>query len=214
MNLNELKFWYRVYRTRSKTFAVSFLPACWRPDYCNICQETSLFHDAVFGEYYRPRIICPHCKSWDRHRSAYDFYLKQDWNGGRTYHFDAERCLIPRLSTFINRYSYDDSHRFNIQNLHAFRSDSYQNVLMHAVLEAVDDLPAAMNELYRILKQGGRVFVTCGINANIKTRTRKLSTGSLREFGSIDFIDSLEPFKLEKIVDFEYPTKMVVLRKD
>lgn len=214
MNLRDVEFWVRVWRSHIKQFIFKFIPKGLLPDLCNICGNKSLFKDAVYGEYHRKRIICPICHSFDRHRFAYDFYLKQDWNGGRTYHFDAERCLIPRLSTFINRYSYDDSHRFNIQNLHAFRSDSYQNVLMHAVLEAVDDLPAAMNELYRILKQGGRVFVTCGINANIKTRTRKLSTGSLREFGSIDFIDSLEPFKLEKIVDFEYPTKMVVLRKD
>lgn len=214
MNIHELRFWYRVGRSKLKSAFFSFLFKGVRPDLCCICGESSLFLDAVFGEYYRSRVICPHCGSWDRHRFAYEFYLKQQWNGGRTFHFDSEKCLIPRLSTFIRRYSFDDAHKFNIENLYSFRNETYQNVIMHAVLEAVDNLPKAIHELHRILKPGGHVYTTCGVLHNQKTVNRELSTGSRRDFGSLDIHEVVRPFKVEKMVDFGYPTRMVVLRKD
>ena len=109
---------------------------------------------------------CPHCSSRSRHRGLY-FLYKQDLKPGmQVMHFAPEPVFYD-LFTSLN-VDYKTTDYFledvdfpgeDIQNL-SFDEDQYEVVLCNHVIEHVPDDEAAIMEMNRILKPGGKAIIT------------------------------------------------------
>ena len=115
------------------------------------------------------RFWCPHCSSIDRERHLHLFLerlrIMEPIRGGSVLHMAPE----PRLRQFIMNFDlatyvqgdlfppHESIQRIDMQKI-PFPDETFDMVICNHILEHVDDAVAAMREMHRVLKPGGRTI--------------------------------------------------------
>jgi len=112
----------------------------------------------------RNNVLSPSTLSLERHRLLW-LYLKNETDffsaNSKILHFAPEQCFLKRFKTLKNLdYTTTDllspiaDVKADICNL-PFKNDTFDVILCNHVLEHIPDDTKAMQELYRVMKQGG-----------------------------------------------------------
>lgn len=135
---------------------------------CRICRWLGFFLPYGRRRAKRWNAQCPCCGALERHRLLWA-YLTEDGHdvvrpGARLLHFAPEPVLADLLQQAEVAYESADlcmdgvDHQVDLTAL-PFEDDSYDVIVCNHVLEHVEDDAAAMRELYRVLRPGGRGVV-------------------------------------------------------
>jgi hypothetical protein len=133
------------------------------PRHCPFCGYRGAFK--YYGNPVRPDAKCPSCGSLERTRMFFDWYLaNKDQIGEPILHFAPEHILEERYRKLFTNYRTADLFvgadlKLDIQKIDQL-DNSYSTIFCNHVLEHVEDDTAAMKELLRILKPGGKLFVS------------------------------------------------------
>jgi SAM-dependent methyltransferase len=134
---------------------------------CTICGWTGNSFDAIatFG-YLRRNARCAGCGSLERHRAMIEFLRRERWVTS------GDSCLdiggIPAFRSWFENHgvhyvsmSLGDPAMVcaDIQRL-GFADESFDLLIDSHVLEYVGDYRQAMNEMWRVLRPGGRMVLT------------------------------------------------------
>lgn len=178
--------------------------------HCPICDQS-------FRSWVTNGTECPNCGSAPRHRLLWlymNYYCSSidsfDIELGQTLHFAAEPCLsIPLRKELKDKYQTCDLSApgmdlyYDITNLNGIRNNQFDTIINIHVLEHIADDHAAMSEMYRVLKPGGRAFIMVPYNRDRLTHEDPTITDPkkrkelwdqedhLRAYGT-DFTDRLE----------------------
>jgi len=129
---------------------------------CSICGKTL----RKFIEMDSGDKMCPNCGSIARNRRLWNLLTSRFINEKRAIlDFSPSRCIY-RLLTKLN-IQYDSSDisgdfiadkKFDITNIDA-ANNTYDLIICYHILEHIEDDLKAMNELYRVLKNGGTALI-------------------------------------------------------
>ena len=183
---------------------------------CNLCGNKS---DAFLSDKWHENIICPYCCSDVRHRlemAIFQFineYKTKNILSGNILHFAAEKQIRKVLQkTSKNYFSVDIKTGTDIMSMPQYNNDVFDVVIANDVLEHIAVLSKGIDEVYRVLKNGG--YFICTVpqrdnleiteedpNANTPELREKLygQSDHLRIFGN-DFKDILEKHNFKVIV--------------
>lgn len=198
------------------------------PRHCPVC-----FYRGVFisvGHPPRWDARCPNCGSRERHRLLRLWITEGGGDrlaGQRILHFAPERVFMRRmrgdpLYETADLAQADVDHKVDIANT-KLPDASYDVVIASHVLEHVPDDRAAMRELFRLLKPGGRALLMVPVNvtrsatyenpAITSAAARHAHFGAadhVRRYG-LDFADRLgeagfrvETFRMSPEAEVEY----------
>ncbi|WP_245584799.1 class I SAM-dependent methyltransferase [Pedobacter glucosidilyticus] len=141
--------------------------------YC-ICCNRSFREFLPFGNIKRANAKCPKCESLERTRLL-QFYLKNEtdiyFEDRAILHFAPEYMLSRRLKESSKKYISVDIEKDladrveDIQNL-SFKDMTFDYVICSCVLGHVSDETKAIDEIYRVLKIGGKAFILTVIDLN------------------------------------------------
>lgn len=145
---------------------------------CNLCGWTGKhFVDFHVGyDFVFKKSVCPECYSHPRHRS-YKYTLDRilseyDQEAIRVLHFAPEQIMTKLLlgNPKVEYLSVDIDHRRamrreDIKNL-SFKDDQFDLIICIHVLEHIDNDRKAMQELFRVLKPGGKALLDVPIDIN------------------------------------------------
>lgn len=132
--------------------------------YCPICgQFAPSFNE--YGLIRRPDAQCPTCRSLERHRLAWAFFVRftnlKRIQDGLMLHVAPESCMEAKFRSLksIQYMSADlSSHRAMVKmdlTHMAYPNRTFDIIYCSHVLEHIVDEQSALNELYRVLKNGG-----------------------------------------------------------
>ena len=187
---------------------------------CPICGNISEFID--FGKPRRKNVRCTHCRSVERHRQVWLFFKKMfkkelETRNMSVLHFAPEPAFYKYFSKFDNVDYYpvdlepESYERRNIKIREQvdmqempFPDGKFDLIYASHVLEHVPDDIKAMNELYRVLKYGGRCVLLVPLRYSLEKTIEKEEYNTpelrikhygqanhLRRYG-LDFKDRLE----------------------
>ncbi len=137
------------------------------------------------GVFWAPRMVCPNCLAYDRHRAFHLYAHRHDdrllKKGGVTLHFAPER-YVTQLAQQNNAHHYLttdlDASKLRKNNEDAFQADilklpladnSMATIVCFHVLEHINDDRSAAAELYRVLKPGGCAYIMVPLNLALRT---------------------------------------------
>lgn len=140
---------------------------------CNVCDwKGSRFTD----DPWHAGTVCPVCRSQVRHRllaamfdglsSSPGLSEKDLLTSGDILHFAPERQLRSRIASCARKYVTADFDRgdcdlkLDMSCMPSVQDDSFDVVIACDVLEHVPDDRAAIREVWRILRKGGRAILT------------------------------------------------------
>jgi SAM-dependent methyltransferase len=151
---------------------------------------------------------CPNCESRERHRALSYFYprfLEALPRAPRTIHFAAEDALVPTIKPFCGTYqtsSFPNKGTADL-NLDLSRLDlpdeSYDLFVMNHVLNCVPDDKPAIREMGRVLRPGGMVLATVGLQPGPTIEHPRASNQSYRDYGLDDVASRLSPFEMRTV---------------
>lgn len=130
---------------------------------CNVCNKNL----NQFIESKTHDFLCPNCGSLELNRRLWDLlqhdFLKENY---KVLDFSPSRCLYRKLKKYpkIIYHSTDLSNDFvadfnyDITKL-PIENDTYDLIICYHILEHIIDDVTAMNELFRVLKPGGKTLV-------------------------------------------------------
>lgn len=131
-------------------------------------REALIRHQVVFGGF--DNVFCPNCRSNARERLVkYALDKYGDWQGKSVLQFSPERSLITYLRKYANvisadlepeiYYTIDKNIRKEDITRITFPDNTFDMVVANHVLEHVPDDRKAMQEIFRVLKAGGRAVL-------------------------------------------------------
>lgn len=133
--------------------------------YCHVCNAN--VKGVLVGFFPSPVLACLNCLSLSRQRMVARFFNEQKLQNKNILHFAPEESLKNKiLSLQPNKYvsadidgdKYGGMDCINIENIN-YEDNSYDYIVANHILEHVDH-NLALKELFRILKKGGRLFLT------------------------------------------------------
>jgi SAM-dependent methyltransferase len=141
----------------------------WRPYAIRTSDLSSFLRRVGFVGSNLDRFACPHCGSTDRERHLRLYierlHLLEGLRGGAALHLAPERTLSAYLehagfTTYVRgdlHPTHDGVQRVNLERM-PFPNRSFDLVVCNHVLEHVSDADAALAEIRRVLKPGGRAI--------------------------------------------------------
>ncbi|MCR9162400.1 MAG: methyltransferase domain-containing protein [Nannocystaceae bacterium] len=164
---------------------------------CNICDTTARFR----GFARRQNAVCPNCKAKERHRLLMH-YLEHEtdvWTAKLdVLHFSpdaAQKAVfksLPNLNYVTADYlRTDEDLQLDLTNLDQ-PDESWDVLIVYHILEHIPDDRAAMKEMLRVLRPGGRAFVQVPIEVGRKKNYEDPSittdAGRSKAFGQKDHV--------------------------
>lgn len=133
---------------------------------CNICGTSR----ALMQDYHKRRKVhCPKCGSLERQRvfvEAYKELIEPEFSleGKRVLHVSPSRCVKTFLAPLTNLVTADVRPigcdlQLDVCNMAPVANDSFDAIVAKAVLQHVYDDDAALDEMRRVLKPGGRLLL-------------------------------------------------------
>ncbi|RRN76867.1 class I SAM-dependent methyltransferase [Pseudoxanthomonas sp. SGD-10] len=146
-----------------------------RGNYYCACCNNSLESFLPYGLVPRKNAICPICNSLERTRLL-KYYIvnetKMASHHTHILHFAPEPILSMYLRKFSKNYvsvdirkGYADKQE-DIQSL-SFADNSFDYIICSCVLGHVEDEEKAINEMYRVLKVGGKALIITLLNLGV-----------------------------------------------
>ncbi len=144
---------------------------------CTVCSH-SFRKFLTYGATNRPNVLCPRCRSIERHRLT-NLYLREKtpfYSAPlRVLHIAPEHCFFRRFRKIRNLDYVTADLASPLADVkmdlhHAPLSDNeFDVILCNHVLEHVEDDAQCMRELYRILKPGGFAILQVPIDETRRT---------------------------------------------
>jgi len=171
-------------------------------NFCPICNsELPTFIPG--GVDQRENAMCPKCGSLERNRAVY-LFLKEETNifdkKIKMLHFAPEIVLaeifskmdnIEYLPVDINPDMHDVKEKMDIQDI-KYEDNTFDIIYCSHVLEHVSNDKKAMEELYRVLKPGGKAIIQVPLNPNYKETYEDPSFNTpelrLKHYGQSDHV--------------------------
>jgi SAM-dependent methyltransferase len=204
---------------------------------CIICKRNK-FIKPPWIKHKSKKKMCIFCRSLSRHRAfiyLYEQYLHKKIN------FNNKNCLVfsekinNRISYYLKKITntiktadiengYDL--KINLENMKSIKNDTYDCIFIFHVLSAIKNDVFAIQELYRILKPNGYIFINDGlaitpISYGVNNVVQRLhSEESLKNFllkyFNTSVLYSFDPLSLKKETYFilQKTTKEVVIITD
>jgi hypothetical protein len=161
---------------------------------CNVC-------DTHFNEFIllpNGEKLCPKCGSLPRQRRLW--FLWENLNipkGSKILHFSPSRTLGKKFRN-LGIYTYHTSDfeaefpadfEYDLTNI-AVSDAEYDIIICYHVLEHIPDDAKAMQELYRVLRKGGKVLIQTPFQAGEIYEDFSITTpeGRLQHFGQADHV--------------------------
>lgn len=187
--------------------------------YCPVCESAVKSFgpfDAIWPE--RKGEICPVCRAFARHRWLW-LCMKREQvvePGVTVLEFAPSPCLTLRMRREGMKVTTTDLYEAGVDviadicNL-PFPANSHDVVLCSMVLEHIPNDVKAMQEIHRILKPGGKAFITVPLRDGATYENEAITTPEDREkhfgqrdharFYGLDIVDRLERtgFKVNKV---------------
>ncbi len=167
--------------------------------YCNCCGKsfrTFLTH----GNIPRKNAACPYCNSLERTRLLY-FFLERETDifqkNKYVLHFAPERMLEKRLSSISENYISADINPAYAKTVVDITKIPYQEntfnfIICSHVLGHVPDEAKAIDEMYRVLKPGGKavVMTVLGKRQDVTCEDPEITSpeGRLEHYGESDLV--------------------------
>ncbi|ADY51786.1 Methyltransferase type 11 [Pseudopedobacter saltans DSM 12145] len=167
--------------------------------YC-VCCNTSVRSFLSFGLVPRENAICPVCNSLERTRLL-KYYIINETDifigNKKILHFAPEPILSLCLRKLSKQYvsadirkDYADREE-DIQRL-TFSDDEFDYIICSCVLGHVEDEAKAVEEMYRVLKVGGKAFIITLLNTEIYETLEDDSIGTpsqrFEHYGEYDLL--------------------------
>lgn len=170
-------------------------------NYCPICEQEGEFLPMPSTGGIRPRAVCPHCGSLERHRLTWLFVNRKVGSANikktqSMLHVAAEPSFGPKLRTIVGKKyltadMYEEADvKMDITDI-KYPDNNFDAIICNHVLEHVSDDVKAMTELYRVQKEGGWAILLVPIADMQKTYEDKKITskkGRLIAFGQEDHV--------------------------
>lgn len=129
---------------------------------CNICNKQL----KAFVLLENKDLLCPFCGSLSRNRRLWKLLNEEKRITENILHFSPSRSLYRNLKKQkkINYYSTDfeneflADYKFDITNIKQ-ESNKFDTIICYHILEHIVEDRKAMSELYRVLKQDGKIYV-------------------------------------------------------
>ena len=145
--------------------------------HCPVC-DSSYKKFLPYGyDIVRPNALCPNCLSLERHRILWLFLRnKTDFftTPQKVLHIAPEQSFLARFKKMDNLdYTTADLEspivdvKCDVQNM-PFDADQFDMVICNHVMEHVPSDIAAMKEIYRVLKKGGKAILLVPFEADRK----------------------------------------------
>jgi len=201
--------------------------------YCLICQSNHYLFDSfgnihsknIIGSSFRENNVCPSCLSFDRYRLMFYYLIFKEnflFNRNKKVLYIAPEFQI--LEVISNNKSSmivtgdlkitNVDCLFNVEEL-CFVSNCFDYVICNHVLSHVDNEKKGLDEMYRVLKKGGKLILTVPINQSITNsidsrqieESKRLSvTGSVdhrRAYGT-NFKNELSISRFDKVSHYNF----------
>ena len=131
---------------------------------CPLCGwKGRKFVEIVYPEKPGPCLVCPKCRSAERHRLAYYLLHGRLGSGHRVLHVAPERQIERWLRGISTDYLSVDLSNEAMRNMSLTELDladnSFSLIWCSHVLEHIIDDRKAMSELFRVLKPGGMAII-------------------------------------------------------
>ena len=167
------------------------------PATCNVCGQEAKFR----GFAGRKNAVCPTCRSKERHRLLMH-YLEHEtdlWSAKLdVLHFSPAQAQEDRFRILANlNYKTadylrtDEDLQLDLTNLDQ-PDGSWDVLVVYHILEHIPDDKAALREMYRVLRPGGRAFVQVpieiGRKENYEDPSITTDKGRARAFGQKDHV--------------------------
>lgn len=172
--------------------------------HCNICEKNF----SKFIPYFNDDKLCPLCGSLSRDRRLWEIIsnnLKIKKND-RILDFSPSRSLLKQLKRIYPNYVSTDflpnfqvDKRYDISSLPE-ESNSFDWIVCYHVLEHIDDDIKAMSELFRVLKNNGKVIIQTPFKDGDIYEDSSITSPSdrLKHFGQEDHLRIYSVTGLEK----------------
>ncbi|MEN3322623.1 methyltransferase domain-containing protein [Mariniflexile soesokkakense] len=129
---------------------------------CNVCSNKL----RTFIQLESHELLCPFCGSLSRNRRLWELLKKDKHLNGNLLHFSPSRSLYRSLKKIesIDYYSSDfeneflADYKFDITSIDQ-EDNKFNTIICYHILEHIVDDKKALNELYRVLKPGGTIFI-------------------------------------------------------
>ena len=182
MNINNIRGIWRLKNIQKYLFNKSLLyPKLIK---CNVCNWSGR---RFLDNNWLKKIMCPKCKLTERHRLLLFSLQNFTFIDKKILHFAPEPFLISHFNSKQTNYFTADLKRddvdlnLDISNMISIKNGEYDLVIASDVLEHVFDDQKAIEEIYRILKVGGRAVLTVPQKDNLETTIEDLSDLSEKE---------------------------------
>lgn len=129
---------------------------------CNICNKKL----KSFISLKNNDLLCPFCGSLSRNRRLWQLLSKNNAIKGTILHFSPSRSLFRKLKAeknityfstdFENEFIAD--YKFDITNIEQ-KNNKFDTIICYHILEHIVDDKKAMQELYRVLKPEGTIYI-------------------------------------------------------
>jgi SAM-dependent methyltransferase len=189
---NRLKLFYLFFKVRSVFYRGSVY-------YCNCCNKS--FRKFInHGNIPRENAACPYCGSLERTRLLLLYLLNETdifEPGKKILHFAPEKMLEKKFKKIKNEYVPADINPayadvvIDITNI-PYPENTFDYIICSHVLGHVPDESKAIDEMYRVLKPGGRAFILTVINKELASTFEDHSIQSpidkLKYYGECDLV--------------------------
>ena len=155
---------------------------------CNLCGNRT---NSFLNDGWHENIICPYCYSDVRHRLEFaifkfiDKYKIDDiFRNKNILHFAAEKPLVKILKKHSKSYICTDIKTgTDITNMPQFDNGTFDVVIANDVLEHINNLNSGIQEIFRVLKDGGYFVCTVPQRDNLEKteENQNINTPELRE---------------------------------
>ena len=183
---------------------------------CPICGWSGRQFEPYFNiddGVVRGHVLCPRCRSFERHRAYKTFYDNFFSTGKclkspRVLHFAPEECLEPTVRRYSGEYiksNYPKAESgelcLDLRTLKEIPDESFDIFIMNNVLSCMPGDLDAIKSMHRALKKGGWVLAGDALTQGQRTVEKHAPGygGSHRVYGMLDLNERFKPFNVELI---------------